>query len=1147
MPKVLRLHQLGQNVEGWQQTNQLTSTEIKDIEDGTGAKATKLSTSIPTPFARMHLFETAFDFVAREKGRGTNTVYHKMVSQFWDLWELLFNYELYMQGEQKIIVRRWNREKEIDLMLRNPGSELLGKTLKLFAESDSRFRNFSDLYTFYFEYTVNGERRQQLLGGTSPFTLLFVSPNVNALPIERLQSKGKYFDGQFVPLEERDQAFRDFVYHQFSANREFALQYPVIYQNLDQSRLNMIAMDGSVDVNNYGKLMDFEGNPVSAGHFPFLIQHNAVSSDIVSDLFIKASRSISERAPIVLKPKLKFVGPTKYLNKFLWEDKTGDEVPYADNRVLDERTLPGKGVRYPYLTINDFLEETLIELPYEINQERFHCGQVKFQPGTDKTFSYLLPLTSRFFEYFTEKDLADQLTFTIDLNHVKVTLKVPVTNGSEIVFERSYYTNPQNPKDKNGIEIPEKGLIVKSQIGIGVFPFYKVTHQPQYNDFYKVMLIDEELQPGMLNKQYELRFFLGNHALTSEGGTKRVTLTERSQKSEQTVGSKYYEVEGTHFDFAEVSCPGKFNGNGLFVPKYQEINPGTKSFTFAVDFGTTNTYIAYTDAPGQDPKPFSIGAKDLQLVMLNKPSAENGLTDYMKYVRKGFGQLVTAETVTKREFIPAIINEGGSPYQFPMRTATCESPNFNNQPTSIFGNINIGFTINTDADAYEHYHTDLKWSETLNPNGQRRIHAFFRETMMLLKNKAALNGGIIENTKVVWFAPLSFNVFSKNLFQNDWDEVYQKVFKNNQTTLCITESVAPYYYLMMKGTVVPSREESLVNIDIGGGTTDVLLYANQKPAYSFSYRFAGNDLWGDGYAQVRSGKDNGLMQYGKDQVVNMPLPSDQLEYKKYLMSALSNSSFGSADIVSLLFNYDEVFNYSKMLQQARSLRLVFYLHYGAIIYQLAQVLKSTQMQVPRYICFSGRGSLYIKILSGGPNMAGIEKLTKAILHKVTGTEPAANFKIILVDNPKQTTAHGGVLSVNDSNIANLPEIPIITPLGTADDSTHLKGLKKGALDSGIKADVLANVNACLKLLLEDDEVAPLMKQLGIEVNAEFVMPFLQEQVADSMTIGINQLEKQLPDQEVIPETMFFLAFKQSLYALSKELYARQGAKESVSH
>src|SRR5690606_24037806 len=438
----------------------------------------------------------------------------------------------------------------------NPGSKLLGDTLQLFASSDNRFRDFSDLYFFYFETTnAHGEKQQQLLGGTSPFTLLFVSPKVQALNIERLQSKGKYFDNQFVPLEERDTAFRDFVYELFTAFSDFPVRYSAVYHVLDQNRLNMIAMNGSSTrdavLNKYQSLRDHEGNPVSAAQFPFLIQGQQTSDTIESDLFIKPSREISERLPIVLKPKLKIVGQTKYLNKFLWEDKTGDEVPYADARVLDERTLPGKGVRYPYLTINDFLEETLIELPSEVNQERFFCGNVTYQPGAEKNFSYLLPVTSTYFQYFTEKDLADQLTFFIDINHVKVSLKIPVTNGTNIEFERKYYNSPQNPKDKNGIEIPEKGKIEKAEIGIGIFPFYKLIDQPQYNDFYKVMLIDEEIQPGMLTKQYHLKFFAGNHALTPEGGTMRATVTERTVKSELTAGSKYYEVEGTHFDFAE--------------------------------------------------------------------------------------------------------------------------------------------------------------------------------------------------------------------------------------------------------------------------------------------------------------------------------------------------------------------------------------------------------------------------------------------------------------------------------------------------------------------------------------------------------------------------------------------------------------------
>ena len=93
MPKVFRLHDKGkQQIEGWQQSAQVTHIEINDITDPTGAKASKVVTSIPTPFARMHLFETAFDFVNADKGRHQASLYHELVSHYWDLFELLFNY-----------------------------------------------------------------------------------------------------------------------------------------------------------------------------------------------------------------------------------------------------------------------------------------------------------------------------------------------------------------------------------------------------------------------------------------------------------------------------------------------------------------------------------------------------------------------------------------------------------------------------------------------------------------------------------------------------------------------------------------------------------------------------------------------------------------------------------------------------------------------------------------------------------------------------------------------------------------------------------------------------------------------------------------------------------------------------------------------
>ena len=43
-----------------------------------------------------------------------------------------------------------------------------------------------------------------------------------------------------------------------------------------------------------------------------------------------------------------------------WNKDT--KVPFSDSSALSERVLPGDGIRYPYLTISDFLEDSIKEL-----------------------------------------------------------------------------------------------------------------------------------------------------------------------------------------------------------------------------------------------------------------------------------------------------------------------------------------------------------------------------------------------------------------------------------------------------------------------------------------------------------------------------------------------------------------------------------------------------------------------------------------------------------------------------------------------------------------------------------------------------------------------------------------------------------------
>ncbi len=1146
MPKVLRLHKTGSNVEGWAKTSQITSTEIKDITDGAGGRAVKINASIPTPFARMHLFETAFDFVKQGVADNQNSIYHKFVTHFWDLWELLYNHQSYAQAGNKITIRRWNKQQQLGAMQGNPNTRLLGKTLELFM-NDQRFQGVEDLFLFFFESTNGrGDRQMQLLGGTSPLTFLFVSPSVQPLSINRAQNKGVYFDNSYVSLNDRERDFKEYVHKLFISDPAFIQAFPAVYNALDEGILRNISMSGAVGQHavssEYLQLVDFQQNPVHVGHLNFLVKKDQTTVTN-SDLFIKPTvATFAGDRPIVLKPDLRLAPHVKYVNNLAWPVNTS--VGYSDSKALENRSLPGVGFNYPYLTINDLLQETIVQVPYEVNTDRFYSGTVNYMPGvTEKSFNYLLPVTSLYFQFFTAEDLVNHLTFHVDVNHVRVTLQIPTEKGS-VVYERSYYDNPLNSKDANGEIIPEKGHILKSKIGLGIFPFYKFTDVPAYNDLYKVMLVDEDIDPLLANKNHTLSFFAGGRQLESAGGVISATAHRRTKKSNSSAGSTYYEIRGTHFDFAELTHMGvDFTGKGLIVPKYREVQQGIHNFTFAVDFGTSNTHIAYTPGATQAPKEFTVTANDLQVIMLNKPSDDPALTDYQRFHKRGFGRLFAVETLLKREFIPLIIGAGGSLYSFPTRTATCESIDFENQIPNLFGNINIGFSINTEGthqDQYKQsYHTDLKWSETLSNTGKRRIEAFFTEIMLLIRNKVVLNNGNVGSTKIVWFAPLSFDEYSRNMFQNVWDGVYNSVFKSGRQTVCITESVAPFYFLSRTGAVVPSQDENLINVDIGGGTTDVLLFTNRKPSHSSSFRFAGNDLWGDGFANVKTNKDNGLLQYGVEHVLRIPLTEEGKEYRKYLETALDNPDFNSADITSLLFNYDKDLHYSAQLLQARQLRLMFYLHFGALMYHLAQLVQQLGVQTPRYICFSGQGSLYIKLLSAGNNLSNVERFAKLIFKKVTGQESPVNFKLVLVDNPKQVTANGGAMALEGTNLADLTDIPIIRPTGSANPEDALAPVNRSQITGVLRQEVLDNVMACLKLLLDDDEVAPLMRTMGVEIDPRRVLDFMKANIQDSYTLVLEETVRGLSDRELLHETMFFMPLKQTLYLLSKELYQQQ--------
>jgi hypothetical protein len=128
-----------------------------------------------------------------------------------------------------------------------------------------------------------------------------------------------------------------------------------------------------------------------------------------------------------------------------------------------------------------------------------------------------------------------------------------------------------------------------------------------------------------------------------------------------------------------VASPAPAAGQALVVPRWREVRQGTKEFRFAIDFGTTNTHVAYHDGPSQPPQPFNFGPEDTAVALLKKSSEE---TDYQAYEQLYRGieedpahgiQLRRWQRYQQREFVPSFVGAGGSPYQFPIRTATSEA------------------------------------------------------------------------------------------------------------------------------------------------------------------------------------------------------------------------------------------------------------------------------------------------------------------------------------------------------------------------------------------------------------------------------------------------------------------------------------------
>ncbi len=953
--KVFRIHTEGESNKDWFPSTNINSNLIDSIQTDSG-DGKKLPTSIPSPFARIDLVRTAFAKVAEgdlegleRNGLATATDNHKLISDALDIGQIMFNYDKH--GDDLKLVA-WDKTNSLNILLNgNAEQKHLGKTLKLFLDQDSsqyNFDQFEKIYILMYKYKI--------IGGTSPRTLFFAAPNAKETQISFGQDV--MLDKHLLPLYRRDKEYIKYLYALSKTVSNFNSDFPEFNSYL----IETVGKLSSYDASFYNSLMTLDsakymnslndvvfnnntGQPLEIIHrvpIKQYIKDPAIIED-QSDFVIKTTKQIKGSKPLVL--------PVETLNlRYKYTEDQWDAntiVPAKDSRTLNKRTLPNQGDLYPYLTMSDFLTDSIIKLPYEVDNTKF------LTVGSKK---YLLPIKEDFFKYFSVEDIIDKnLIETSDLagESVEVKLSIPIKEGF-ITYKKIYYPNNSGASTNRD---PKKGTIIEKPFALSVYPFVKSTER---QITYSVGVAD--VSPNK-NESIDVGFYNSTSADTIQHKNKSLRANSPIETQQSIVENQ--------FDTIVVKVGRVKN---IIIPRWFEYNGNSgDNYEFAIDFGTTNSHIEYKIQGQGSEKAYDITESDEQIAFLMPTPEESQLrSQSIRDILDGENHL-TQEVISKNFGENELRNA-------PFRTCLVQNVNVNyTQPSNIFTHTNIGFDYEKNTiRKYLKAYTDLKWASNDSDN-VKRIEHYIEEMLALCKNKVLMNNGNLSNTKITWFYPVSMTTNRLNVFRTIWEEKFEKIFDIDLDNLAsYPESIAPFYYYKANEGIHAHAKPS-VSIDIGGGTSDVMIFADSEPQLITSFKFAGNSIFGDGFnGNIKS---NGFVQKFYEKFKDL-LKQNKLIAELVILDKIYSENASSADLINFFFSLKNNkslvdkqidLDFSKMLKSDSDFKIIFLLFYSSIVYHIAEMMKIKGMDTPRNILFSGTGSKTLSILDSDEDLSSLNE------------------------------------------------------------------------------------------------------------------------------------------------------------------------------
>lgn len=1129
MSKIFRLYKEGATTfQDWNNSPAFPyNAAARDtIDDPSGDTARHEITSIPSPFARIDLIKSAFKEVCKTKKESKkvdldgDTIFHKMVSDTLDVAEIFFNID---KLSDKVEIIKWDPS----LMLRElknsgiRGHKYLADVLEKYMESDGSRYNFDKMKNIYLLNYIGDGRKGELdiIGATSPATLFFSNANDLRYVCGIYFGKDKPFDSEYQPLYKRDIEFVKYLFALRKQIPDFSGRFPEVesyltqtYRRLSDLQKKEVDNNASLDALSTISVVDNQQHDLVEVLGYNLYKKDAKSVNIDSDFAIRATQH-----PGIIPLVLPVESGNKYAKCQYTTDKWGttNAAPYCDEETdLSKRILPSDGSVSPYLTINDLLEENIIRVPHTMNTENYFCGHMEMN---EKELAYLLPVKPLFFEYFSIEDLkgnmpdgkpAFSLKALAGRSGVKATIRIPIKGTADIKYmeyTRLYYNDRSAEPEKN------EGGVTELKFTGFIMPMVKFNNAQEA--IYNVACVQA------VSEKNEFTFYQGSEKL----GTVKHSCRNDGQEE---IKSDNYLIEGSNFDFVQVRSP--YGYSGIVLPLFKQQRT-TETFEFSIDLGTSNTHIEYrkgADAP--EPLSFSTGEKVLCTMFLPHKDEDGNLDD-----------LSEETALIGKDFIPSEV--GAKDFKFPSRTVLSCAKNVDwKNVIAPFTLVNFPFPYDKRNNVrYNDYKYNIKWGKG---EELRWMESYVCCLMLLIRNKVLLNDGNLQRTKITWFYPISMAPKRLCKLRETWDEAYKKYFGGNGVTCSMTESAAPIQYFFRRYAAATD----LVNVDIGGGTTDIAFAKNKDLQYVTSFRFASNALFENSFSDLDN--TNGIVDWFKPHIMSLLKEKEEQHgrLREVLLAGESPNNSHPANMASYLFGLKDIslfekagidvksvdFNY--ILREDEDFKIVFILFYTSIIYHIAQMVRVMEMEVPRHISFSGNGSKVMTIITTDTKL--LTRYTKLIFEKVLGKSYDKELELLGLDkdsNPKESTCKGGIIGSENQDD---PDKVVVfkgdaSGLITSADTYE-------SITSEQKERTVAAVNEFFRFVFVDlNNSFNFDKNFGVNTaSIRIAQEVAKKDLSTFLDKGISQRREENEPGDVIEETFFYYPIKGVLQAISNEIY-----------